>query len=243
MKVGNPSVLITVSLVFLYLSNFYPALSRENDQHEARIQSFEKVISKTVKLNYLLYLPSKYQEEEKWPLLIFLHGNGAQDDINMIRTYGPPKLIEEGRDFSYICLAPQLPGDVHWDPDALYALVLDIIDDYSIDENKIYLTGLSRGGFGTWEFAVSYPDLFAAIAPVCARGISGIERVKDIPIWIFHGEQDPGVPVQDSKLLYEELIAVNADVRITIYPDLGHDIWDRVYNDNLFWDWLFKQKK
>lgn len=175
--------------------------------------------------------------------MIFLHGNGAQDDINLIREYGPPKLIEEGRDFPFICLALQLSGDVHWDPDALYALTKDIINTYSVDESRIYLTGLSRGGFETWEFAVSYPDLFAAITPVCARGIPGIERVKDMAIWIFHGELDPGVPVQNSKLLYQELVAADADVRITIYPDLGHDIWERVYNDDLFWDWLLKQKK
>ena len=234
---------VRLALLFLYLSNIHPAWSQENDQCLGQMHNFEKEISKSVKLNYLLYLPSEYQKEKKWPLLIFLHGNGAQDDINLIREYGPPKLIEEGRDFPFICLAPQLPGDVHWDPDALYALTNEVIKTYAVDERRVYITGLSRGGFGTWEFAVSYPSLFAAVAPVCARGISGIERIKDVAIWIFHGELDPGVPVQDSKWLYQELIAVNANVRITIYPDLGHNIWDRVYNDDLFWAWLLNQKK
>lgn len=235
--------IVIFSLVFLLASTFCSVRAQENDKFQGQIHNFSKEISKHVNLNYLLYLPSDYQEGQEWPLLIFLHGDGGQKDINLIRGYGPPKLIEEGHDLPLICLAPQLPGDVHWNPDELYALVQEVISNYSIDENRIYLSGLSRGGFGTWEFAVSYPDLFAAIAPVCARGISGIERVKDIPIWIFHGELDPGVPVQDSKWLYQELIAVNADVRITIYPDLGHDIWDRVYHDEIFWEWLMRQKK
>jgi predicted peptidase len=235
--------IIRLLLISFFIFGSFTLHGQEQKVSRFEKKQFEKEITQTVKLNYLLYLSSTYQENEKWPLLIFLHGDGAQRDINLIRTYGPPKLIEEGRDFPFVCLAPQLPGDVHWDPDALYALTQEIINEYSIDENRIYLTGLSRGGFGTWEFAVSYPDLFAAVAPVCARGISGIERIKDIPIWIFHGELDPGVPVQDSKLLYEELIAVDADVRITIYPDLGHDIWDRVYTDELFWGWLLDQKK
>jgi len=236
-------ILIDENLESISVNKAWEAEGYENDQYQGQIHNFEKAISKTVKLNYLLYLPSDYQEEQRCPLLVFLHGDGAQKDINMIREYGPPGLIEEGRNFPFICLAPQLPGDVHWNPDALYALVQEVIKTYSVDENRIYLTGLSRGGFGTWEFAVSYPDLFAAIAPVCARGISGIERIKDVAIWIFHGELDPGVPVQDSKWLYRELVEVDADVRITIYPDLGHDIWDRTYNDNLFWDWLLSKKK
>ena len=234
-------VYVFIQLILIF--GFHSLIAQESNNFELIHTSFSKEIKQTVKLDYLLYLPTSYNNTETYPLLIFLHGDGGQKDINLIRSYGPPKLIEEGRNFPFVCLAPQLPGETHWNPDALYALVQEIIDTYPVDKDRIYLTGLSRGGFGTWEFAVTYPDLFAAIAPVCARGISGIERVKDIPIWIFHGELDPGVPVQDSKLLYEELIAVNADVRITIYPDLGHDIWDRVYNDELFWEWLLAQKK
>ncbi|MCW4011906.1 MAG: alpha/beta hydrolase-fold protein, partial [Candidatus Bathyarchaeota archaeon] len=143
----------------------------------------EHVFSRKTK--YLLYLPKGYSEEEKYPLLVFLHGAGERgDDLELVKIHGPPKLIEAGHDFPFIVVSPQVSLDEWWSPDTVVWLTKEIMENYSVDTERIYLTGLSMGGFGTWHTATKYPEMYAAIAPICGGGDpTKAHRIKDVPVW------------------------------------------------------------
>jgi predicted peptidase len=207
------------------------------------IKSFSKEITKDIDDDYLLYLPVDYSSTETdWPLMIFLHGAGsAITNINAIREVGPPMLYEQGMDSNFVLVCPQLYDDVHWDVDRLYTLTNYIIDNYNIDLNRIYITGLSRGGFGTWEFAVSYPNLFAAVVPISARDVPGVERLVNSNIWIFHGALDDGVPWQGSQFMYNRLVNISANANLTMYPGVGHWAWIPAYETDSLWTWILAQ--
>src|SRR6185312_8308672 len=122
-------------------------------------------------LKYLIYQPADYDKQDKWPLLLFLHGAGERgDDLELVKKHGPPKLAAEGKDFPFIVVSPQCPKDRWWEPIELVALLDDIGSKYKVDADRIYVTGLSMGGFGTWRLAFYAPDRFAAIAPICGGG-------------------------------------------------------------------------
>src|ERR1700756_5414953 len=142
-----------------------PSNAKQQGQH------FEKEITVKVKLDYLLYLPEGYDKEEKaWPLLLFLHGAGESGhDLNKVKIHGPPKLIEAGKSFPMIVVSPQAPR-MGWDVPTLNALLDDIVATHKVDRDRVYVTGLSMGGFGTWALAAAYPDKFAAIMPICGGG-------------------------------------------------------------------------
>ena len=201
-------------------------------------------ISNSIADNYLLYLPVGYAESNSaWPLVIFLHGSGsAITNIDEIRNGGPPLLYEQGMDTDFIMLCPQLYDDVHWDPDRIHVLTQEIISQYLVDPSRIYLTGLSRGGFGTWEYSVSYPNMFAAVVPISARDIPDVERLENTNVWIFHGDQDTGVPWQGAEFMYNRLNEVEANVNLTLYEGVGHNAWDLTYNSESFWTWLLQQQ-
>jgi predicted peptidase len=191
-------------------------------------QSLETVITKTINGNYLLYLPPDYNQSSKtWPLMMFLHGSGERgNDLEKVKMHGPPKLVAQGKDFPFIIVSPQCPDGIWWDTDFVITLLDTIIDRYHVDTSRVYLTGLSMGGFGTWETATKYPDRFAAIAPICGGGNPFLaSRLKDVPVWCFHGEKDQAVPFQRSVEMVEALKKVGGDVRFTAYPDAGHDSW------------------
>lgn len=204
---------------------------------------FSTQLSREVQDNYLLYLPKKYDYQESWPLLIFLHGSGsAIEEIEKIRMGGPPKLFEEGLDSDFILLAPQLHANLPWDVERVLALIQKVSKEYKVDSTRIYLTGLSRGGFGAWELAVTNPDMFAAVAPIAARDIPGVERLSQSNIWIFHGQDDDGVPWQGSQYMYNRLKNVKANVKLSLFENVGHNAWDQAYNSDEFWQWLLAQK-
>jgi predicted peptidase len=214
---------------------------------------FNKKIYKKVFLRYLLYLPKDYRKSEaKWPTILFLHGMGERgDNLELVKKHGIPKIVEEKDDFLFIAVSPQCPLDSTWPTliDELHALLVDIIQRYKVDEARIYLTGLSMGGFGAWHLAAAYPEFFAAVVPICGGTVPNIgfpEKIKvlrDVPIWIFHGAKDEVVPVKNSKVLYDVLKKHEGNVKITIYPKLGHDSWTTTYNNPKLYKWLLKQKR
>ncbi|MFH1214355.1 MAG: T9SS type A sorting domain-containing protein [Candidatus Neomarinimicrobiota bacterium] len=208
------------------------------------VKSVTATITKEIDDDYLLYLPKDYSSTDKnWPLMVFLHGSGsAIQNIDDIRQAGPPMLFEQGRDNDFVLVCPQLYADVHWDVDRLTVLTQFIIDSYKIDRRRIYLTGLSRGGFGTWEFAVSYPDLFAAVVPISARDVPGVERLVNSNVWIFHGALDNGVPWQGSRCMYERLAAVGTNVQLTLFSGVGHWAWTPAYAMDSLWTWILSQE-
>lgn len=219
--------------------------------YERRFQK-EVTITKQVGLSFLLSLPKDYEENDRvaYPLVLFLHGMGERgEDLNLVKKHGPPKLAEE-RDFPFILVAPQCPIDIerystwHLYMDDLNALIDEIIAQYRVDKQRIYVTGLSMGGYGTWDLAKRYPEKFAAAAPICGGGSTKqIEKLKNVPVWAFHGAKDEVVPVEESVRMVDALSEVGGNVRLTVYPDANHDSWTETYNNPDFYKWLLSHKK
>jgi predicted peptidase len=211
--------------------------------------TFEAQITKTVRLNYLLFLPQGYgaDPERKWPLILFLHGMGERgDDLALVKIHGIPKIVEQGKDLKFIALSPQCPDSSFWtaETDALNALLDEVVRQYAVDTARIYLTGLSMGGYGTWHLAVAYPDRFAAIAPICGGGpVKKACRIKDIPVWAFHGAKDPVVSIEESTKMVNALKECGADVRFTVYPDAEHDAWTETYDNPELYEWFLEHMK
>jgi predicted peptidase len=198
-----------------------------------------------VKLKYLLYLPTDYDSKESVPLMLFLHGVGERgDDVNMVKKAGPPMLIEAGQTFPCIVVSPQCPKDGWWEPFTLSALLDEIVEKYKVDRDRIYVTGLSMGGFGTWALAAASPNRFAAIVPICGGGEpQSAKRMSHIPAWVFHGAKDHVVPPERSEQMVEALKRNGGNVRFTFYPDAPHDCWTAAYANPELYEWLFQQKR
>jgi pimeloyl-ACP methyl ester carboxylesterase len=188
---------------------------------------------------YWIYLPKEYEEQQKtWPLLLFLHGARQQGE-----KVGPPKLIEQGKAFPFIVAAPQCPLQ-HWEADFLDSVLNDVTKRYRIDEDRIYVTGLSMGGFGTWTLALAYPNRFAAIAPIAGGGEpEKVELIKHLPVWVFHGAKDDSVPIERAQEMVDALKKVGGNVKFTIYPEAGHDVWNGTYNNPELYEWFLKYQK
>jgi len=213
----------------------------------AKPQQTQQTFNACNQISYLLSLPEGYSAEgEASPLLLFLHGSGERgNDLNKIKAWGPPKLIEEGVKLPFIVVSPQCPADQKWDIYLLKQLLDNIIKTYHVDKSRIYLTGLSMGGFGTWEMGTAFPGYFAAIVPVCGGGDpQAAYRIKNIPCQVFHGEKDEAVPEIRSAEMVDALRKLGADVKYTVIPGGDHpSAWIYAYNKAGLWDWLLKQKK
>jgi predicted peptidase len=224
------------------------ACSAAAQQPAAGVQqqkTFEKRISVNARLEYLLFLPTGYTESGKtWPLMLFLHGAGESGrDLAKVKTHGPPKLVETNADFPFIVVSPQSPGR-GWDPNVLDALLVDVLEKYRADRDRVYLTGLSMGGFGTWTLAAAHPEKFAAIVPICGGGATAdAPRLKSLPIWVFHGANDMTVPLKRSEEMVEAIKAAGGEPKFTVYPDAGHDSWTATYNNPELYRWLLEQKR
>ena len=199
-----------------------------------------------VTVRYLLHLPEGYEDgDEAWPLLLFLHGAGERgDSLARVKQHGPPKRIARGERFPFILVAPQAPAGGGWDAPSLLALLDEIAATYRVDDDRVYVTGLSMGGFGTWSLIAADPDRFAAAAPICGGGepwrICAIGR---LPVWAFHGEADPVVPLERSEEMVRALEACGGDVRLSVYPGAGHDSWTVTYDDPELYDWLLRHRR
>lgn len=207
---------------------------------------FEKEITVTARYKYLLSLPEGYETSaQRWPLILFLHGAGESGKVLAeVKVHGPPKMIEEKtREYPCIVVSPQSPR-WGWNSDYLSALLDSICETYRVDPERIYLTGLSMGGYGTWMLAADQPDRFAAIVPICGGGNpDDAENLKGLPIWVFHGAQDKIVKLEKSEKMVDALKAVGSDVKFTVYPEAGHDSWTETYANPELYTWLFAQKR
>ncbi|WP_227006065.1 prolyl oligopeptidase family serine peptidase [Marinifilum sp. N1E240] len=206
-------------------------------------QQTEQVSKLGVK--YLEYFPEINEGDENLPLLIFLHGMGERgDDLTKLKLHGPPSFLDEKKDFPFITISPQCPDTIYWNEEILLPFYEEIIAKYLIDKKRIYLTGLSMGGFGTWESIVAKPDLFAAAAPICGGGDpSKLKAVKSMPIWVFHGAKDQVVPLLRSEEMVNKLKEVGSKVKFTIYPEATHDSWTETYANPKLYDWLLSHQK
>jgi predicted peptidase len=206
-------------------------------------QEKRKLKGDNFSLNYLLYLPKDYSNEKAYPLVLFLHGAGERgSSIEKVKMHGPPKLIAEGKDFPFILVSPQCPLNERWDVEQLSELLDYIEEEYNVDENRIYITGLSMGGYGAWKMAQSFPDRFAAIVPICGGGdFSNACVIKHLPVWTFHGAKDRVVFLQESERMVNALKRCNGNVRFTVYPDATHDSWTETYNNPEVFEWMLRQ--
>jgi predicted peptidase len=197
------------------------------------------------RLPHLLYLPQGYDAADKlWPLVLFLHGKGQCGvDLNQVKAHGPPKLIAAKKQFPFILVSPQSPS-YGWNPRELSALLDDIGARYRVDRDRVYLTGLSMGGFGTWALAALEPERFVAIVPICGGGNPAeAPKMKDLAIWVFHGAKDEIVPLAKSQEMVDALKEAGSTVKFTVYPEIEHDSWTATYDDPEVWKWLLEQKR
>jgi len=218
------------------------------------MQSAKKIsveVKRTVGLDYLESLPDGCGAGgKKHPLVIFLHGAGERGcDLEKVKVHGIPKLIEEKSallsGYEFVGVSPQCPEDMWWPlmGDEMDALIRYCIDELPVDTGRIYMTGLSMGGFGTWHFARRRPHLLAAIAPICGgtKADGELSAIKHIPAWVFHGAKDDVVALAESACAVAKLNELGANVKFTVYPEANHDSWTETYNNPAFYEWMFAQ--
>uniref|UniRef100_A0A7V3E7U3 Phospholipase n=1 Tax=Ignavibacterium album TaxID=591197 RepID=A0A7V3E7U3_9BACT len=233
-----------VNIIFFLLVVFMSVNFSQKKSNSQRVEKLDSEIKLKVELQYLIYLPKNYEtSEEQFPLLLFLHGAGERgNDIELVKRHGPPKLVEEGKEFPFIIVSPQCPEGTRWNYQtlALTALLDEIESKYRVDKNRIYVTGLSMGGQGTWTLALTQPNRFAAIAPICGWTDSWeVCKISRIPTWVFHGAKDIVVPVTESQEMVKALQDCGAkEVKLTIYPEANHDSWTETYNNPELYNWL-----
>jgi predicted peptidase len=230
------------------------------DRFEAR--TFE---AGSFKLPYRLLKPKDYDAAKKYPLVIFLHGageRGSDNEKQLVHGMNDFASDEVMAKYPAFVIAPQCPAGETWGginrlartptPDDKLAPALEatlaaaaaLQKEFSIDERRIYITGLSMGGYGTWRALAVSPELFAAAAPICGGGDpSAVEKFKHIPIWAFHGAEDKTVPVEQSRQMIEALKAAGASPKYTEYPGVGHNSWAPTYNNPELYAWMFEQRK
>ncbi len=256
----------TCSAVLLSLVALSPAASQ-------RVET--GFLDRAVTLNgqeyrYQVYVPRTYSAETRWPVILFLHGAGERGRDGLFQTaVGLATAIRGNPDrFPAIVVMPQSPNDSLWTgapAEAAMAALNRTTDEFSTDPTRVYLTGLSMGGNGTWYLAYRHADRFAAVVPICGWVSPRIPRVapplavvpaedgepfhalgqrlKNVPIWIFHGEMDPAVPVEESRRAAQALREAGGQVRYTELPGVGHNSWDAAYGSREMITWLFAQRR
>lgn len=214
--------------------------------------TFSKRVSQRMALDYLLHQPLATSRREKFPLILFLHGSGERgNDVHAIKKHGIPKVVEQQPDFPFIALSPQCPRDSTWimQRNALLMLLDQVKAKYAVDAKRVYLTGLSMGGYGAWYLGSEHPERFAAVVPICGgyNDMLGYpERVAGLrytPVWAFHGAKDNVVPPSETTTLVRALRKAGGTVKLTMYRDAGHDSWTRTYADPRLYRWLLKQSR
>lgn len=209
---------------------------------------FKKDNGRYTKIKYLLYIPDTYiKSKEEWPLILFLHGVGERgNNVRKVKREGLPELIaRKKKKLPFIILSPQCPRNGWWSSTSqiedINVLLDHVVSKYRVDEKRIYATGLSMGGFGTWQLAATYPDRFAAIAPICGVGNpEDAKKIAHIPIWVFHGEKDEIVPIKASEDMVEALKKAGSQVKFTVYPEIGHDSWTVTYKNPELYKWFLQ---
>jgi len=253
----NAKLLSTLAILIISAATSFGQRGQE-DMAKSR-QTAEKMsrkVSETYKLNYLLLLPQDYKEKkkERWPLMLFLHGIGERgSDVNKVKVHGPPKVGEKMTNFPFILVSPQCPDGEWWNNQSLVALLDDVTKKYRVDTNRVYLTGLSMGGFGAWSLALAYPERFAAVAPICGGGNPFVvmaydakrkAAIKSLPFRVFHGDKDPAVNVSESERMVAFLKKYGCqDVELTVYPGVGHDSWTQTYKEPKLYDWFLSHRR
>ena len=240
--------LFTVGLAFppvaLSQQQVAPASAAPGKQVEMAFET-----SQHGRVEYLLYLPKDYDEQESLPLMLFLHGRGESNGpISLVAKWGPPRIVGEGDDMPYIIISPQCPRSDNWSSEKQQQILIELLDsvskEWKVDSNRVYLTGLSMGGFGSWQLAAKYPERFAAVVPICGgMSVKHAEALKNIPIWAFHGDKDPIVPIKRTADIVDAIKAAGGtSVRFTTLEEIGHNSWSSAYATPGLYRWIDRQR-
>ena len=232
---------------------FYGTQSHAQENGPAAGTQVEMKLKTTdgAEVDYLLYLPKKFKADgdKKFRLMFFLHGRGESNGpLSLVAKWGPPMMAARGDDLPWVIVSPQCPKDDRWSSDTqqkrLIELLDSVVEKYNINEDKIYLTGLSMGGFGSWRMAADHPTRFAAVAPVCGVGDpADAKKLKGVPIWAFHGDQDRAVKYERSVEMVEAIKAAGGtSVRFTSFEHIGHNCWSATYATPELYKWMGKQE-
>lgn len=261
------TLVAAVGILLGMLGGLSMAQGRAEADWEKLYERSEYRNSSGATLKYRLLRPEKLEAGQRYPLVIFLHGAGERGDDNRLQlVHGMREFARADRrqEFPAFVIAPQCPSnqkwvDVPWDapkheqPDRpaealelCHELLDKLLKDLPIDEDRIYLTGLSMGGFGTFDAIARWPNRFAAALPICGGGDTRketVSRYRDLPLWVFHGGKDSIVRPERSRELVAALKEIGGQPRYTEYPDAGHDSWTQTYADDAVFTWLFNQRK
>jgi len=200
---------------------------------------------------YVVFIPHSYKAEKEYPVILFLHGSGETKGGSKqpIEVGLPPAIKKQEKSFPFITIIPQSEKR-SWIADSAdgkmaLGILESVLKDFKTDKNRIYLTGLSMGGGGTWSLAAAFPDKWAAIVPVCGYGDAAeiAAKVKDIPCWCFLGDKDSAKIVGESRNLIKGIEAAGGKPKFTEYPGVGHNSWDKAYGTPELYEWLLQQKK
>ena len=196
---------------------------------------------------YVEYLPKDYDPAKEYPLVFFLHGAGERvQDPHQAMFHGYMKYVrEQGKEYPFIFIAPQCIGNAYWGSytESLSAFLDYILETYPVDRRRVYLTGLSMGGTGTWMFAMARPNTFAALMPVCGSGIYwNVVNLLKTPIYMVHGDCDTCVPISGSVEMLTSINSRGGNAKLKICYGVGHDAWNYAYTDDALLEWMLSQR-
>ena len=225
-----------------------PALSRSARPRRSSAQTAGRALVRiSYPFDYLQCLPERYSADRRtrWPLVVFLHGLGERGpDLNAVKRHGLPRLAEDGEKFPFILVSPQCPADSWWNTAAIDAFVAKICTQLRVDPDRVYLTGLSLGGYGTWTTACFNPARYAAIAPICGGGeVRHAAQLRHVPVWAFHGAKDRVVRPARSQAMVKAVRAAGGSAKLTVFPRVEHNSWDPAYANAELLAWLLAQRR
>ncbi len=192
-------------------------------------------------MKYVIRYPKGYEEGKKYPVIIFLHGAGARGtDIQLLLNHPYFQITNLHENFPFVTIAPQCYRDTWFDLFyELQDLVRKVSKEAYTDAKRVYLMGASMGGYATWQLAMSMPEHFAAICPICGGGMYwNAMRLMNVPIWAFHGKLDEVVRVDESVKMVEAVKRCGGNARLTLYPENGHDAWSDTFGNLKVFEWM-----
>ena len=196
-------------------------------------------------IRYWLFLPADYEKKDTWPLMVFLHGAGERgDDLEVVKKWGPPKIVAEKTDFPFVLVSPQCSRGARWSTEEIMHLTDHVAGTLKIDNRRMVITGLSMGGYGTWSIIAKYPKLFAAAAPICGGSDPATaNKIGSIPIWAFHGDKDSVVPLRRSQEMVDAVKEAGGNAKLTVYPGVNHNSWSATYANPELYKWLLSHQR
>jgi predicted peptidase len=249
MSKESPDWLRRLTLACLLVTLLHAGCKKDDPEQTPIVQ---QEVYHAASLDYLLFMPTATTalQNGKYPLILSLSGIGERgSDLQLLKRDGLPKILDGFNSFPFIVVSPQCPSSTEWyydRTDTLLKQLLDIVvQRYPVDTMRVYVTGYSMGGIGSWDLAIRYPRRFAAVLPISARREPSWDpcTMHDLPVWAFHGAKDDVVPLTKGQDVIDAFRACGGEAKFTVYPDAWHDAWTRTYGNPDIYEWLLKQSR